>query len=352
MLPDCLRSLVDRVDDIVVVDAHSDDGTADIARDFGARVIGRAWNGDFAAARNAALDAHRCDYSLYIDADERLGLPGGGYVSDFIDPAARFHLVRFQPRVGFTRYGEWRIFRNEPDIRFEGHIHETVVPSARRLGEEPRFSTVEIDHIGYEGPMAHKWQRNLPMLEQAVKADPDRAYLWFDLAECRNGLKRIEEAREAVEQGLAAARRRGGRDQEAARSLLLNLKALLTDGLAERMDVLRHGLSLRDDDHGMRFLLGQCCLDAGFPEEALMIAKGLALVDPDALFEGPLAFDRRIFRDAAAELEGLALLAMGREGEAGQAFGRAADLAPDNRTYRLRQAALLRLCGVGGEHAS
>ena len=340
MLPDCLRSLAGRVNEIVVIDAHSDDGTAQIARDAGARVIARAWNGDFAAARNVALDAHRCDYSLYIDADERLALPAGGVLADYIDPVARFHLVRFQPRVGFTRYGEWRIFRNDPAIRFEGHIHETVVPSARRLGDDPLFSTVEIDHVGYEGPMGAKWRRNRPLLETAVQVDADRAYLWFDLAECLNGLGMEDAARDAIEQGLSAARRRGGRDQEAARSLLLNLKALLTAAPADHMAILREGLALRDDDHGMRFLLGQACLDAGMADEALAIARRLAAIDPDTLFEGPLAFDRRIFRDAAAELEGLALLALERRADAADAFGRAAVFAPDNPAHRLRHAAL------------
>lgn len=341
MLPDCLRSLQGRVDEIIIIDALSDDGSDSIAREFGAKVISRKWTGNFADARNAALDAHRCDYSLYIDADERLGLPDGGHLGDYLYPNERFMLVRFQPRIGFTRYAEWRIFRNDPAIRFEGNIHETVVPAARRLDAHPRHTTVEIDHIGYEGSMVAKWRRNRPLLEQAVRIDPDRAYLWFDLAECLLGLGDIDDARSTIERGLAAAARKRSRDQDAARSLLLNLKAAMLTGNTEAcFEVLHEGLEFRGDDHGLRFLLGQAYLDAGLPDEALSIARHMRCIDPDTLFEGPMAYDRRIFLDAAVEMEALALLALGRQAEAASAFARAAALAPDNPVHRLRGAAL------------
>ena len=68
-LPDLIRSL-DWVDEIVVVDSCSPDGTADVARDAGCRVIERPFD-DYASQRNCALAAARCEWVLSIDADER-----------------------------------------------------------------------------------------------------------------------------------------------------------------------------------------------------------------------------------------------------------------------------------------
>src|SRR5688500_10397342 len=64
----CLRSLAGRADEIVVVDTGSTDRSRDIARDLGARVLDHEWADDFSAARNAAIDAARGAWILYIDA--------------------------------------------------------------------------------------------------------------------------------------------------------------------------------------------------------------------------------------------------------------------------------------------
>src|ERR1700730_4260742 len=72
VLGECLASIRDVVDEIVVVDTGSIDDTADIARDYGARVIHHAWRNDFAEARNVALDAAAGEWVLYVAGDERL----------------------------------------------------------------------------------------------------------------------------------------------------------------------------------------------------------------------------------------------------------------------------------------
>ncbi len=68
-LPDCLASLR-WADEIVVFDSFSTDATADIARQFGARLIQHRFE-NYAAQRNAALDAMQADWIFFVDADER-----------------------------------------------------------------------------------------------------------------------------------------------------------------------------------------------------------------------------------------------------------------------------------------
>jgi glycosyltransferase involved in cell wall biosynthesis len=58
-------------DEVLVVDSGSTDGTQDIARQLGARVIEHPWPG-FAAQKNFASAAARHDWILSLDADEEL----------------------------------------------------------------------------------------------------------------------------------------------------------------------------------------------------------------------------------------------------------------------------------------
>lgn len=71
----CLQS-ISWVDDILVVDGFSTDGTQQLARDHGAKVIesdllGPKNPGGYAAQRAFALDQAKADWVLFLDADER-----------------------------------------------------------------------------------------------------------------------------------------------------------------------------------------------------------------------------------------------------------------------------------------
>lgn len=72
-LPHCLPSLA-RFAECFVVDSGSDDGTPEIARNHGARVLPFNWNGRYPKKKQWCLDtlpfAH--DWVLFVDADERL----------------------------------------------------------------------------------------------------------------------------------------------------------------------------------------------------------------------------------------------------------------------------------------
>ncbi len=57
-------------DEIILVDSFSTDGTVEIAREYGARVLNERFCG-FGKLRNLALDAASNDWIVSIDADER-----------------------------------------------------------------------------------------------------------------------------------------------------------------------------------------------------------------------------------------------------------------------------------------
>ena len=71
-LAQCLRSVRDIVDEMIIVDTGSTDRTKDIATVFGAKLFDFPWTGDFSAARNHSLAQATGDWILILDADEAI----------------------------------------------------------------------------------------------------------------------------------------------------------------------------------------------------------------------------------------------------------------------------------------
>jgi hypothetical protein len=65
----CIKSLL-WCDDVIVFDSFSEDRTVALARQAGADVLQHPFS-NFAAQRNAALDAIEADWVFFVDADER-----------------------------------------------------------------------------------------------------------------------------------------------------------------------------------------------------------------------------------------------------------------------------------------
>jgi hypothetical protein len=69
----CLRSISEAVDEIIVIDCESTDGTREIAQTFPkVKLVTFPWIDDFAAARNAGLQHIQSDWVIWVDADEML----------------------------------------------------------------------------------------------------------------------------------------------------------------------------------------------------------------------------------------------------------------------------------------
>lgn len=59
-------------DKVLIVDSGSTDKTVELAEANGAKVAFRAWDNDFSAQRNFALEHVDTEWVLYLDADERM----------------------------------------------------------------------------------------------------------------------------------------------------------------------------------------------------------------------------------------------------------------------------------------
>ena len=69
---DVIKNAAQLTKNILIVDSGSIDKTVELAKEAGAQVVYRAWDNDFSAQRNFALDKVETEWVLYLDADERL----------------------------------------------------------------------------------------------------------------------------------------------------------------------------------------------------------------------------------------------------------------------------------------
>jgi len=200
----CLESVKGVVDEIIVVDTGSTDRTGEIARQYGAKIFTYRWDDDFAAARNVSLQSATSDWILVLDADEALAEEDRDRLRTLLrkdGPTA--YLVNIVSPVDNSRARHAiinpfpRLFRNRPEIRFEGRIHEQVSPSIARIGGTVSPSEVWVHHRGYHGlwvDMPAKRQRNLHLLSQQIADHPEDPWAHFHLGEVYALEARIDEA--------------------------------------------------------------------------------------------------------------------------------------------------------------
>jgi tetratricopeptide (TPR) repeat protein len=343
----CLDSLAGHVDEVVLVDTGSRDRTIEIAKDHGVLLLERKWREDFAWARNEGLAAASGDWILYIDADERLSIPDDADLRDNLGTENAFAaLVLFRPTVNSTLCREYRLFRNDPRLRFRGSMHETILPDLgilqESIGALTVLSPVLITHLGYEPGSEWKHERNLPLLRSAIAQDPDRLYYWFHLAATLEALGRVDEALEAGAEGL---RRAVSLPPESVEHPVASLIAARQANLLHQKGLdsgpaIAAGHAYKADNPALLLLEAKILLDQQRIEPAVAILEKLASVDSEAYLDGQLGFDRRIFDVYAPDLLGVALLRLGRRDEAAASFARAAAAAPDDPSYRIKAQAL------------
>jgi glycosyltransferase involved in cell wall biosynthesis len=208
VLGNVLGDVVDLCDELVVVDTGSVDRTVEIAQSFGARVMHFDWIDDFAAARNYALDLCSGPWILWLDADDRVPAEAqAGFRSiieelprlddiDILFLPYRYKFSATAPSCCISTLSRGRLFRNRPDLRWIGKIHEYVQAEGKRAASRTDAWVEHRPPIGHE---KNSERRNLQVLERCI-AEGDRSnrtmsYYAWTLA----SLDRHEEALDTFE---------------------------------------------------------------------------------------------------------------------------------------------------------
>ncbi len=177
VLGECLTSVRDFVDEIVVYDTGSTDRTREIAAEHGVHVIAGYWNDHFGDARNRAMEHCTGEWVLQIDADEiAIGDPAvlRGLLSSTDEVAFRVALESQQGHAGAEATLAMlypRLFRRDR-ARYVYRLHEQVADRVTgRLVHGETIKTLHILHSGYiEQRMAvkQKLARNLQLARLAT----------------------------------------------------------------------------------------------------------------------------------------------------------------------------------------
>jgi glycosyltransferase involved in cell wall biosynthesis len=192
MLGRTLEAARGAVDEIIVVDTGSTDRTVEIAQEHGARVLHHEWDGDFAAARNVSFDAATGDWVMYLDADEVLVVEDAQRLRELTGRTWReaFYLVEINHTGELgdgtaVTHDALRVFRNRPEYRFEGRIHEQIAQHLPGyLPERLERTAVRVEHFGYLGAVRgakDKINRNLELLQRQAAEGVDTPFLHFNL---------------------------------------------------------------------------------------------------------------------------------------------------------------------------
>jgi len=337
VLGDCLASIRDVVDEIVVVDTGSVDNSVEIARGYGARVIRHEWRDDFAEARNVGLNAALGEWILYIDADERLSGADRAIVERLLSgaPEVAFRVL-LAPDLVSTPYLEYRLWRHDPRIRFRGQIHEKVTPAIAAVAALDRrpIGNCELllTHLGYEGDQAHKHLRNMPLLRAELSREPENLFNRHHLARVLRGLGQDEEAARVLDDAVEVARQR---PYDPLGVLVFTDLVRLRRQCGERVvELLAEARGRYPQNKLLWWIEATVLMSDGRHAEALRMLDRLIAVDMAGLpGEGP-AYDARIFGVFAHEARGACLFRLGRYAAATDAYAQALRGDPGNLVYR------------------
>lgn len=201
----CLNSIKHLMDEMVVVDTGSVDRTIELALSAGARVVNCPWEGNFSTARNFALDQANSDWILVLDADEVLEpVDTEEFYRLLAVPNVDGYYLHLKSYLGtgreLTRDQVVRLFRNRPEHRFSGPIHEQVTASILKAGKGRGLAVapLTINHYGYlEARLLkkNKSERNMSILTKELERSPYNPFLLYCL-----GMEHYQ--REEVQQGL------------------------------------------------------------------------------------------------------------------------------------------------------
>ena len=185
----CLASVSALVDEMIVIDTGSTDGSKAIAEAAGAVVHDFEWTDSFADARNASLDHCQGSWIFWLDADEWLDPANQGRFKALIDQlpdrntAYLMNQVSQQADAQELAVSQARLFRNAPGLRWRYRVHEQISPCCNALGFRQARAPIAIQHSGYasEALSRSKEERNRRLLRIENAENPGDTWVLYQL---------------------------------------------------------------------------------------------------------------------------------------------------------------------------
>ena len=214
-LGQCLNSVNDLVDEIVIVDTGSTDKTKEIAKKFNAKIYDFKWIDNFSAARNESLKHATRDWILVFDADEVVEKHDLIKMKDAIENANNFAGFSLEQRSYLNNYFEGaaendsdfelvknyrfylphnlvRLFKNNQGLHFKHKVHELVEDSITEQNLIYKRLDVVLHHFGSlkdEKLIIEKTEQYSRIILEQLKENPDSARYNYQAARMYLGTK-------------------------------------------------------------------------------------------------------------------------------------------------------------------
>jgi glycosyltransferase involved in cell wall biosynthesis len=363
MLPACLDSVKGAVDEVIVVDTGSRDGTERVARQAGATVLQFPWVDDFAAARNHGIERATGHWVLVLDADERLAPAAApalrravsGAIFDCgllrLHEASRVDAPSADVLSGAARLSEPqllpRLLRRTPDLAFVRPIHENVLPWLRRRGMKVAGIDADVIHLGAAASVVDsraKSARNIRMLKARLEREPGDVEVYGYLAHEYLRARLMDDARKTVEQGWSFV---SGATDDTSIHRLATARAMLKVELrdyASARETVAVARRIEGDSPDLAFFVAYAAESEAM--HCTGAARAALLEEACAGYRACLSYRSRTFAQAfvvgasswyGATRMGTVLLQLGRPVEARGVFASALEWRPGERAAALGQ---------------
>lgn len=190
-LPQCLSSVKDIVDEIIVVDTGSDDKTVEIAKSFGAKVYYFKWNNNFSEARNVSLKYATKDWILIMDGDDEFCSEDKVKFKKLLSNLNENSVYYFETlnycgdfvnSTNVTVNLNPRLFKNKHGFHYTGEVHNQLINDKYAIDNENY--PIKMYHYGYLNSSIkdkNKRSRNITLLKGQIEKNPNDIYAYFNL---------------------------------------------------------------------------------------------------------------------------------------------------------------------------
>ena len=197
---DAVRSVIEYVDKLIMIDTGSTDRSREIVSEIAGpklQVCIFPWRNDFALARNFALKIAtetNARWAMTIDSDERLDF---GSISGSRELLNRLESSKIaQAWMVVSRSGNYekeRFIRLPTGLCWKGRTHEALCGA--NANGRPRLDGVRFrEQPKSEEAFRFKLDRDLQILRDDLKDNPDNGRNWYYLGQTLLGLKQFEGA--------------------------------------------------------------------------------------------------------------------------------------------------------------
>jgi len=323
-----LESVLNWVDEIILIDSGSTDGTLEILEEMKKdnpkiQVHHRSWKDDFAASRNEAAKIARHPWVLFVDGDEVLeknaeekikkligqdkifcfSLIQRNYTKDCRQDGAQLYTGEELPglhNMEALYYSDnWmeRLYRKDKGIHYEGRIHESLIPSCRRLKLSYEKTDVLLHHYGrLKQNHSEKIRYYLELSKKKLSEDSKNPASWIEIVV---NLSELEDHEEAFKMAQLAAK---AFPQEAEILKVAFQAALRSAAYPYAEQWINHYLKMKPDDLYAKSQLSTAYLFQGRLEQSLNQAMKVLEEDPKNFFSnfnlGVIHFERKNWNDA------------------------------------------------------